>query len=166
MPGNEEFAYAITAEPDFYPLLSPQVSDTDIVVEPEFTAFSQATLMGFAALLGTEWPPTTGVNSISLYEKPYPDTVAIAGASFEILEGSGQSYYLNDSDIPTTELSETQSNGVGGFFEASDGTLEVGVTGVSGCDEYSNAWPGSAANQVRFPSRAGFQTDVVWRCGE
>lgn len=166
VPGNEEFAYAITAEPDFYPLLSPQVSDTDIVVEPEFTAFSQATLMGFAALLGTEWPPTTGVNSISLYEKPYPDTVPIPGASFEILEGSGQSYYLNDSDVPTTELSETQSNGVGGFFEASDGTLEVGVTGVSGCDEYSNAWPGSAANQVRFPSRAGFQTIVVWRCGE
>jgi len=166
VPGNEEFAYAVTAESDFFSLLSPQVSDTDIVVEPDFTLLSQGTIMSFAALIGTEWPPTTGVVSITLYEKPYPETVAIPGASFEIIEGTGQSYYLNDSNIPTTELSETQSSGTGGFVEVSVGTVEAGVTGVSGCDEYSNAWPGSAPNQVRFPSRVGYQTAVIWRCGE
>ena len=166
VPGNQELAYAITAEPDFFPVLSPQVSDTDIILDPQFTLLSNATFMVFADLIGTPWPPTTAVNSIILYEKPYPDTVGIAGASFELVEGTGQSYYLSDSNLPSTSLTETQSNGTGGFIEASEGTLEVSVTGVSGCDEYSNAWPGSAPDQVRFPSRVGYQTIVLWRCGE
>ena len=74
---------------------------------------------------------------------------------------------LIKDDKPMELSEELVGQRIGGSYIAtSDGTLEVGVTGVSGCDEYSNAWPGSAANQVRFPSRAGFQTIVVWRCGE
>lgn len=83
--------------------------------------------------------------------------------SFELVEGTGRSYYLNEANLPTTTLTETVDNGSGGFIEATEGTLEVRLTGTQNCERPYSAWPGAEANQFRFPSRGGFLTvPVVW----
>jgi len=166
IPGNEEFAYAVTPPSGFFPLLSPQVSDSDIPLLPTLTVFSETTLMAFAGILGTDFPPTTGTIGMVVYEDPFPDAVGIPGVSFELIEGTGRSYYLSEANLPTEMLTETVDNGSGGFVEASEGTLEVGLSGTQNCEQRPyNAWPGAEPNQFRFPSRAGFLTvPVVW-CG-
>ena len=119
--------------------------------------------MGFAALLNAEFPPTTGTIGLVVYENPFPELVGIPGVSFELIEGTGRSYYLNDSNLPTTMLTETVDNGSGGFVEASEGTLEIGLSGVQNCERPYSAWPGSEANQFRVPSRVGFLTlPAIW----
>ncbi len=119
--------------------------------------------MGFAGLLDTEWPPTTGLIAAVVYENPFPDAIGVPGVSFGLVEGTGEPYYLNEANIPTTTLSETADNGSGGFIEASEGVLELSLSSVQNCERPYNAWPGAAPNQFRFPSRAGFLTvPVVW----
>jgi hypothetical protein len=163
IPGNLEFAYAVTPPSAFFPSLIPQVSDSDIPPSPNFTVLSEDTLMGFAALLNTEFPPTTGTIGLVVYENPFPELVGIPGVSFELIEGTGRLYYLNDSNLPTTMLTETVDNGSGGFVEASEGTLEIGLSGVQNCERPYSAWPGSEANQFRVPSRVGFLTlPAIW----
>jgi hypothetical protein len=163
IPGNEEFAYAVTPPSGFFPLLSPQVSDSDIPLSPNLTVFSDVTLGAFAALLDTEFPPTTGTIGMVVDENPFPDAVGIPGVSFELIEGTGRSYYLDEANLPDAMLTETVDGGSGGFVEASEGTLEVGLSGAQNCERPYNAWPGAEPNQFRFPSRAGFLTvPVVW----
>lgn len=77
IPGNEEFAYAVSATSDFFPMLSPQVSDSDIPLSPNQTLFSASTIMAFAALLDTAWPPTDGTIGMVVYENPFAETVGI-----------------------------------------------------------------------------------------
>lgn len=164
IPGNEEFAYAVTPPSDYFPLLSPQVSDSDIPLSPSLTVFSQTTLMAFAGLLDTDFPPTTGTIGMVVYQNPFPDTTTgIPGVTFGLIEGTGVPYYLNASNVPDPTLTETGDNGSGGFVEASEGTLEIGLSGTQNCERPYNAWPGSEPNQFRVPSRAGFLTvPVVW----
>ncbi len=163
IPGNEEFAYAVTPPSDYYPMLSPQVSDSNIPLSPTLTVLSQATLMGFAALLNTEFPTTLGTIGILVAQNPFPGEEGIPSVSFELIGATGESYYLNESNIPTTTLTETVDNGTGGFFEASEGTLEVGLSGAQNCERPYSAWPGAEPNQFRFPSRGGFLTvPAVW----
>ena len=156
IPGNEEFAYAVTPPSGFFPGLVPQVSDSDIPLSPNMAALSEDTLATFAALLDTEWPPTTGLIGVIVYQNPFPELVGIPGVSFELIEGTGRSYYLNESNIPTAMLTETVDNGTGGFFEASEGIVEVGLSGTQNCERPYGAWPGAEPNQFRLPSRAGF----------
>ncbi len=167
IPGNLEFAYAVTPPSDFFPLLSPQVSDSNIPLSPTHTVFGVSNLELLAALLETEWPPTTGLLGLGAWNNPFPDQVGIPGVSLELIEGTGVSYYFNESDVPDKTLTETTDSGLGGFIEASEGTLEVGVTfaGANLCERPYNAWPGAEANQFRFPSRAGFLTAVAIWCG-
>ena len=163
IPGNQEFAYAVTPPAAYFPYLAAQVSDSDIPTAQTFTVLSDATLVTFAGLLDTEWPPTAGLIGIAAFENPYAGAVGIAGVSFELIEGTGQSYYLNATNIPDSMLTETMDNGTGGFIEASEGTLEVGVTGAQSCERPYNAWPGTEPNQFRMPSRAGFLTvAAIW----
>ncbi len=165
IPGNEEFAYAVTPPTsDFFPLLSPQVSDSDIPLSPNFTVFGESTLAAFAVLLDTEWPPTTGLLGLGAWQNPFPELVGIPGVSLELIEGTGVPYYFNESDVPDNTLTETTVSGVGGFVEASEGTLEVGLSGAQNCERPYNAWPGATANQFRFPSRAGFLTAAALWC--
>lgn len=163
IPGNEEFAYAVTATSEYFPLLSPQVSDSNTPLSPTLTLFLEATLISFSALLDTEWPPTSGTVGMVVYENPFPEAVGIPGVSFELIEGTGQPFYLDESGLPTTMLTETQDSGSGGFIEASEGTLEIGLTGAQNCERPFNAWPGSEPDQFRVPSRTGFLTvPAVW----
>ena len=163
IPGNEEFAYAVTATSEYFPLLSAQVSDSDIPLSTTQTLFLDATLVSFAAFLDTEWPPTTGTIGMAVYENPFSEAVGIPGVSFELIEGTGQPFYLDESGIPTTMLTETQDNGGGGFVEVSEGTVEIGMTGAQNCERPFNAWPGSEPDQFRVPSRVGFLTvPAVW----
>lgn len=163
IPGNEEFAYAVTPPPAYFPLLSPQVSDSDIPLSPSLTVFSETTLMAFAGLLNTDFPPTTGTIGMVVYQNPFPETTGIPGVSFELIEGTGVPYYLNASNLPDATLTETVENGSGGFVEASEGTVEIGLSGTQNCERPYNAWPGSEPNQFRLPSRAGFLTvPVAW----
>lgn len=164
IPGNQEFAYAIMPPAAYFPYLAAQVSDSDIPTAQAFTVLSNTTLETFAGLLDTEWPPTTGLIGIAAFENPYPGAVGVPGVSFELIEGTGESYYLNESNIPSSMLTETLANGTGGFIEASEGTLEIGVTGVQNCERPYNAWPGAEPNQFRMPSRAGFLTVAALWC--
>lgn len=84
--------------------------------------------------------------------------------SLELIAGTGVSYYFNESDLPDKMSTETTDSGLGGFIEASEGTLEVGLSGTQNCERPYNAWPGAEPNQFRFPSRAGFLSAVAIWC--
>lgn len=78
--------------------------------------------------------------------------------------GFGTVSYNDEDGFPTYDLMATSSFGAGGFVEASEGTVEVGLFGTQNCERPYNAWPGSAPNQFRMPSRTGFLTAAAIWC--
>lgn len=117
-------------------------------------------------------------------ESPYPmmGTGAVGvglnpareGVSFRLLNATGKPFYNDRPDCsgcnnnPSLDLTETTSQGGGGFVEvpplADEVEIEirVGETGAQ-CTPL-RAWPGKGANRIRLPVRAGYFTGSTVRC--
>lgn len=88
----------------------------------------------------------------------------IAGATFEILGTTGESFYVDDDGSGSSDLSATTSQGAGGFVEVSPGEYELQISGeVTNC-EVLRGWPSDSEDTMRVPVREGYHTITRWYC--
>lgn len=131
-----------------------------------------------------EWLSDTFDNLDSRY--PFVDTGAIeviivprfAGATLELVDATGKSFYADGEDNWRLDLEATTSGGigrgtgfgVGGFVEVPAGIFQVEIGGtaqdcsLNGAGGVQRGWPGDASNRVRVPVQEGFFTRVVLSC--
>lgn len=121
------------------------------------------TLTAFAALIDTPYPPEgTGYISLTVYSGPPEEGDTIAGVSFT-LSSEGKAYYLDDSGVPSTSLTETAEPGAGGFVEVNPGLVTVELSGAVGCEGLTG-WPVPGANTFGLPVEDGFLTQLTIVC--
>ena len=139
------------------------------VVDEEFTAFTgeygnfnitDATMTDRFAIMDSPYPMEgTGMVSVSAFVSDMlPAFLPIAGATFELVGATGRGYYTDTSEEPSVDLTETSFHGEGGFIEVAPGEVEITFGGRATNCVVLKGWPGSEANTIRLPVKAGFIT--------
>ena len=99
---------------------------------------------------------------------PYPyegtgalvvDVGPLSGATFELVPASGKGFYYDAQGDPSLDLDSTSTSGAGGFVEVAPGEVEVRIGGTATNCVATFGWPGSEANTITMPIKAGF---VSW----
>lgn len=144
-------------------LLGKRTGTEDLVGDAGLA--TDAVLSGFASLLDTAYPPTgTGFLSMTAYRGPISNGVTIAGLAYSLAGSGGRSFYLDDSGVPDTSLTETQAPGTGGFVELAPVTVTLQVSGAAANCTSEASWPAAGTNAFRLPIRAGFWTQSRVSC--
>jgi hypothetical protein len=126
---------------------------------------TDAVLSELASEIGTAYPPDgTGALTVTTFQGPVADGNRLAGVSYSLLGSNGRSFYVNDSGVLETSLTETQAFGTGGFVELAPVvvTLQLSGAGVNCTSE--RPWSAAASNAFRLPIRAGFTTQCAVSC--
>ena len=170
LPANQELSYSVEKEA-YGSILYPVVTGSTS-----------------ANLDSNMWSDESLTNVFTDLRSPYPfsNTGAIgliitprfAGATFELVNATGTSFYEDEEDNWRLDLEGTTLGGtgrrtafgVGGFVEVPPGTFQVEIGGtaqdcaISVVGGAQRGWPGDAPNRVRVPVREGFFTRVVLLC--
>ena len=88
----------------------------------------------------------------------------VVGATLELVGASGKGFYNDAQGDPSLDLDSTSANGAGGFVEVAPDEVEVRLGGTATNCTPLTAWPGSEANTIRIPIKAGFVSWSVVRC--
>jgi len=104
--------------------------------------------------------PMVGTGAIGFFIRPS----GFAGATFDLVEATGKGFYVDEEGNWNPDLTETASNGVGGFLEVARGEFQIEVGGTAqGCVP-DWGWPSDTKNSVRFPVQAGYVTVARVTC--
>jgi hypothetical protein len=148
----------------FGPVLVARFSGMEDLVGNVVMA-TDAVLGEFASELDTPYPLVdTGALMVTTYRGPSADGNRIAGVSYALLGSNGRSYYLDDSGVPQTSLTQTQTPGAGGFVELAPVTVTLQLSGAAVNCTSEESWPAAASNAFRLPIRAGFITQSTINC--
>lgn len=106
--------------------------------------------------------PMQGTGMINIQALP-----SVAGATFELFGATGTQYYT-DEELnwrPWPDLTETTTQGMGGFTEVGPGVHRVELGGAAeGCVISIEGWPAPGEGSVRLPVVEGFMTDIDLVC--
>jgi hypothetical protein len=124
---------------------------TDWPLEAFFPMLSDAENEAIADDLMITYPWEGGVLVVAT-------TPRMAGVTFDLVDGTAASWYFDEEGNARLDLTETTSNGQGGWFEltSDEYVVELGGT-ASGCTT-AFAWPTEGENRIRVPVREGFGT--------
>jgi hypothetical protein len=162
---NAEIVFEVTAE-GYGPTLTPQTTTDENITTQLSPLLADSVISLLAGILGTPYPfEGTGVIAISSLVEPLgADGNGIAGVTYTPDE-TLTSFYLDEDEIPRVEATATaEPSGAGGFIEVAAGTYEVQLGGTASNCVVVAGWPGSGANSVRLPVRAGFITQGIVSC--
>jgi len=90
----------------------------------------------------------------------------MAGVTYELLDTTAAAYYTDEEGLVDVDLTETTSDGDGGFIEVPPGVRQVEFGGTAKDCEAAIAWPGDAdaPNQIKIPIRTGYITYGNMNC--
>jgi hypothetical protein len=148
----------------FGSVLIARFSGTEDLVGDAIMASDQV-LSELAAEIGAAHPPDgTGSLTVTTFQGAVSDGSPLAGVSYALLGSNGRSFYVNDSGVPETSLTETQASGTGGFVELAPVvvTLQLSRAGVNCTSD--DSWSAAASNAFRLPIRVGFTTQCAVSC--
>lgn len=139
------------------------------VVDDEFRAFTGeygnfnitdetmtdrfAIMMSPYPMEGTGWVAVSAFLTDSL-----PVFLPVIGATLELVGSTGKGYYNAPDGEPSLDLTEMSVRGGGGFLEVAPGEVEIRLGGTATNCAVLKGWPGSEANTIRLPVKAGFVT--------
>lgn len=115
--------------------------------------------------------PMEGTGSIliipldSRFSNTSTSCLGVAGRTFELSGATGRGYYHDERGNWDASLIATSCWGWGGFTEVPPGEVQVEIKSDAENCEVFHGWPGTVANSVRMPVRAGFLTEVWVDCG-
>lgn len=157
VPADKRIGYTFTKE-GYVPILYANVADDMLPTDTVRWALTDATAEEGAALMNSPYPyEGTGVASVQVFEA---GGGPLSGATLELVGGaSGKAFYFDTNFLPSPDLTSTTTRGDGGFFEVAPGEVEIRLGGTATNCVVGSGWPGSEANTVRMPIRAGF---VSW----
>ena len=160
---NRELEMSYVKE-GFGSVLVAQQSGVDDLVGDVMLA-TDAALMQLASELDTPYPQIgNGSLSMTVYRGPISDEVTIAGVRFALTGSNGRSFYVDDTWVPRTSLTETQSPGRGGYVELAPVTVNVQLYGEAVNCASEESWLAAGANTFRLPVRLGFWTQSRVSC--
>jgi hypothetical protein len=151
VPADQQISYTYTKDGYVSALRTEVVDDTFVGVRTNWT-LTDAEMKRLADLLMTPYP-YEGTGSIVV------DVGLLSGATFELVPASGTGFYYDAQGDPSLDLDSTSTSGAGGFFEVAPGEVEVRLGGTATNCVAAFGWPGSEANTIRMPIKAGF---VSW----
>ena len=126
---------------------------------------SDAVLSELAGEIGTAYPPDgTGSLTVTTFQGSVSDGNSLAGVSYALFGSNGRSFYVNDSGVPETSLTETQTSGTGGFVELAPVVVTLQLSGAGVNCTADNSWSAAASNAFRLPIRVGFTTQCAVSC--
>jgi hypothetical protein len=137
------------------------------------TMLDNGTADALAALVAGEVDPNKGAVILSAYsmdDGAFPDdgfdglnpTTPLAGVSFEITPESGVRAFVSNGGIPDVNLTETQTNGLGGYAGMAPGEYDLSTTFPTALEcNHDGLVPGE---DVKIEVRAGHITGVWLRC--
>ena len=159
VPAGEEISYTLDLE-GYGSYLEPVLVD-----EVRTVILSMATDARFEDMHGRVMSPYpmegTGSIFVELVDEPF------AGATFELTDGTGKTFYWDEDKSWDAQLSATTSTGAGGFTEVVPGEYQIEIGGTAtNCVLAGKGWPGDSANTVRVPVREGYLTRALVICDE
>ncbi|MBW2586189.1 MAG: hypothetical protein JRD92_04495 [Deltaproteobacteria bacterium] len=150
VPEDGRISYTYTKS-GYASVLRTEVVDDTFVGERTNWTLTDAEMKRVSDLLMTPYP-MQGTGSLVL-------SVGLLGATFELVGASGKGFYYDAQGDPSLDLDSTIANGAGGFVEVAPDEVEVRLGGTATNCVAAFGWPGSEANTIRIPIKAGF---VSW----
>ena len=148
----------------FGSVLIARFSGTEDLVGDAIMA-TDAVLSELASEIGTPYPPDgTGALAVTTFQGAVSDGNPLAGVSYALTGSSGRSFYVNDSGVLETSLTETQAFGTGGFVELAPVVVTLQLSGAGVNCTSDNSWSAAASNAFRLPIQAGFTTQCAVSC--
>jgi len=156
LPVDQEVSY--TLEKEGY----ASYLDSDIIsATPGDVAVGMVTVQRLAdmyALVMSPYP-MEGTGSIFI-----DTTEPLAGATFELLDTTGKTFYRDEDLNWSLDLTATTSGSGGGFVEVSPGVFQVGIGGTAGSCELFRGWPGDVEGNIKVPVREGYLSRAILVC--
>ena len=151
VPADGQISYTYTKDGYASALRTEVVDDTFVGGRTNWT-LTDAEMERLSDLVATPYPyEGTGTLMVS---------AGLVGATFELVGGaSGKGFYNDAQGDPSLDLNSTTANEQGGFVEVAPGEVEVRLGGTATNCVAAFGWPGSEANTIRMPIKAGF---VSW----
>ncbi len=146
VPANQEVTYTLSKD-GFAPYAIGDVSEPPSIGST-WPMLSDALMEAEGERVGFAWPSDDGLLPLAAFPLQ-------AGVTWEIDDGTATVYYMDEACLAQTDLTATTSGGRGGFYDVSVGVREIEFGGAAANCTPGIAWPGSAANQIRVPVRAG-----------
>jgi hypothetical protein len=155
---------SVTLKKDGYASnLVPVVIPSQQGLQETFTMGTDREMVAQFGRLGFKYPMLGGTGAVAVWVFP-----SIAGATFELVNATGNAYYVHESWEwrPPPDLTATTYRGGGGFVEVPPGDaflVNLGGT-AAGCGDATWGWLGEDPDSFRFPVREGYITVVSVRC--
>jgi len=151
LPANRVLSYTLAKE-GYITRLHGDITDETFDNEPltSFRMFREETVEDLAEDLQIPYPLEGGFVTVQAWP-------GRAGATYELLSETATGFYNNEAGIPALDLTTTTSGGfgVGGFLEVTGGEHQVEFGGNATNCIPDIAWPGDAADRIKFPVRVG-----------
>ncbi len=147
VPADQRISYTYAKE-GYLSVLYSDVVDETLFTDRIHWTVTDAEAKRQADLVMTPYP-YEGTGSIVV-------SVGLIGATFELVGASGKGFYFDAQGDPSLDLDSTMANGAGGFVEVAPDEVEVRLGGTATNCTPLSAWPGSEANTIRMPIKAGF----------
>jgi hypothetical protein len=159
LPANQEVSYVVSTDGRM-PWMAAEVPDElTIVLQPRYPMWLDEDVEVLAEANAISYPLTGG--AVLLHMNPY----RTEGVTFTLIDDEGAlPYYADEDGFFRFDLTETTSNGNGGFFEMAPGERQIEFGGSATNCTAALAWLGDAPNRIKVPVRAGHITLASMNC--
>jgi hypothetical protein len=155
VPADRRISYTYT-KAGYTSVLYSDVVDETLFTDRSHWTLTDAEMKRISDLVMTPYP-YEGTGSLVV-------SVGLIGATFELVDASGKGFYYDAQGDPSLDLDSTTANGAGGFVEVAPDEIEVRLGGTATNCTPLSAWPGSEANTIRMPIKAGFASWSSMSC--
>jgi len=164
LPANSEVTLTVVAD-GYGPVVSPQLTTDVDSTEIRTALLTESVTALLAGVLGTPYP-FEGVGAIAVSVLTAPITAVDNGIpGVTCVLGTEPTYYLDENGFPSFDLTATtRPDGVCGYVEMAPGEYEISLGGTASNCAPVSAWPGSGADSIRLPVRAGSFTQAFVVC--
>ncbi len=153
VPADKRIGYTFTKDGYLSFLYTDVVDDRLYNDGPRWT-ITDETAAEQAALMLTPYPyEGTGNVAVEVFETGTGDR---SGKTFELVGAADEPFYFDTNDLPAPDLTSTSTRGLGVFVEVAPGEVEIRLGGTAANCVAVGGWPGSEANTLRVPVKAGF----------
>jgi len=153
VPADKRIGYTFTKDGYLSFLYTDVVDDMLYNDGPRWTSTDE-TAAEQAALMLTPYPyEGTGTVAVEVFETGTGDR---SGKTFELVGAADEPFYFDTNDLPSPDLTSTSTRGLGVFVEVAPGEVEIRLGGTATNCVAVGGWPGSEANTLRVPVKAGF----------
>jgi hypothetical protein len=162
LPVDEEISYTVTKD-GYEARLRVDVTDESFAARPLFNMWNDELTADWYDTLMSSYP-FTNEGSVFIRVMPRSADGVRAGVTFDLKRASAPRFYMIDEFTGNVDAEATTEFGTGGFVEVPPGEYEIEIGGTASACAPGLAWPSDKENRIRFPVRAGYETELTVVC--